>query len=167
MGLLSYKNSETNGKVLKSDTEIAKNYLTQNEIGDLNRLVSMYLDFAENMAKRGKTMKMEDWVERLNAFLQFNEYEILDNLGKISSKLAKIKAHKEYEKFRVIQDKMYESDFDETVQAIKETGILPEPPHERFSVKKSIEKMREHRERENLSDFNKKLKKGLDWNPKE
>lgn len=167
MGLTSYKNEKTGGKVLKSDTEVAKNYLTEDEISDLNRLVSMYLDFAENLAKRGKVMKMEDWVERLNAFLQFNEYQILQDLGSVSAKIAKNKAHKEYEKFRVIQDKEYTSDFDETVTAIKETGKIPDPPSERFSVKKAMEMLKERKQQENLSDFNKNLKKGLKYNPRE
>ena len=163
MGLTSYKNEKTGGKVLKSDTEVAKNYLSEEEISDLNRLVTMYLDFAENMAKRGRVMKMEDWVGRLNAFLQFNEYEILEDLGSVSAKIAKQKAHKEYEKFRVIQDKEYTSDFDETVSVIKETGKIPDPPHERFSVKKAMEMLKERKQQENLSDFNQKLKKGLEY----
>ncbi|MBO0324395.1 virulence RhuM family protein [Muricauda sp. CAU 1633] len=167
MGLTTWKHAKSKGKILKSDTEIAKNYLTEEELSNLNRLVSMYLDFAENMAKRRVEMKMEDWIDRLNAFLQFNEYEILDNMGTISHKMAKKKAHKEYEKFRVRQDKEYESDFDETIAEIKETGKLPEAPHDRFSVKGAMKILEERRKRENLSDFNQKLKKGLSWNPKE
>lgn len=143
MGLTSYKNSETTAKVLKSDTEIAKNYLTQNKIDDLNRLVSMYLDFAENMAKRKKVMKMEDWNNRLNSFLQFNEYEILDNLGQIKSDAAKKMAHKEFEKFRTIQDTNYTSDFEETISVIKETGTLPTPPHDRFSINNYMKKIKD------------------------
>ncbi|WP_064972238.1 virulence RhuM family protein [Kordia jejudonensis] len=160
MGLTSFKNSNTTGKVLKSDTEIAKNYLTKEELGDLNRLVSMYLDFAENMAKRRKEMKMKDWVVRLDAFLQFNEYEILEDLGKVSKVVAKKTAHAEYEKFRTIQDREYESDFDKVVIEIKDTGKLPTPPHERFSIQKP-------KEEKPLSDFNQKLKKGLEFNPKD
>ncbi len=167
MGLTSFKNEKTGGKVLKSDTEVAKNYLTEDEIRDLNRLVTMYLDFAENMAKRGRVMKMEDWIGRLNAFLQFNEYEILEDLGSISSKVAKKIAHTEYEKFRVIQDEEFTSDFDKTVSEIQETGKLPESEGERFSIKKAIKILKEKREKENLSDFNQKLKKGLDYNPRE
>lgn len=166
MGLTSFKNSETTGKVLKSDIEVAKNYLTKEEIGNLNNLVAMYLDFAENMARRNKAMKMEDWVERLNAFLQFNEYEILDNLGKVSSKVAKNTAHKEFEKFRIRQDNEYMSDFEETIIEIKQTGKLP-PPHERFSIKRAMKKIKEIEDKKNISDFNQKLKKGLNWNPKE
>ena len=167
MGLTSYKNSGTGGKVLKSDAEVAKNYLSKDEISDLNRLVSMYLESAESLARRGKTMTMEDWVNRLDAFLEFNEYEILENLGKVTSKVAKNKAHKEYEKFREIQDKEYESDFDHAISEIIETGKLPKPSHERFSVKGAMKILKERSEKENLSDFNKKLKKGLDWNPKQ
>ena len=160
MGLTSFKNSDTTGKVLKSDTEIAKNYLTNVEISNLNSLVSMYLDFAENMAKRNRVMKMGDWVERLNAFLQFNEYEILQNLGKVSNKVAKNTAHKEFEKFRIKQDQDYKSDFEETIIEIKQTGNLPKPTHDRFSVKKN-------EKNDNLSGFNQKLKQGLNWNPKD
>lgn len=166
MGLTSYKNSGTGGKVLKSDVEVAKNYLTEEEISNLNRLVSMYLDFAENMAKRGRKMEMKDWSERLNAFLQFNEYEILDNLGSISSKVAKQIAYKEYEKFRVKQDEEYESDFDQTISEIVETGKLPKPKHDRFSIKGAMKALKKQNEKKNLSEFNKSLKKGLDWNPK-
>ena len=167
MGLTYYKNSETTGKVLKSDTDIAKNYLKQDEINSLNRLVSMYLDFAENMAKRNRAMKMKDWTERLNAFLQFNEYEILDNLGKVSSKVAKNTAYKEYAKFRVKQDEEYKSDFEETVSIIKESGKIPKPAHSRLSIRGYMESMRKIKEQKELSDFDKKLKKGLNYNPKE
>jgi len=166
MGLTSFKNSGTTGKVLKTDTGVAKNYLNKEEISNLNQLVSMYLDFAENMAKRSRAMKMEDWAERLNAFLQFNEYEILDNLGTVSSKIAKKTAHKEYEKFRKVQDKEYESDFDKTISVIKETGKLPDPPHDRLSIKAVMRKLKENREKDKMSDFNQKLKKGLEFDPK-
>ena len=168
MGLTTWKNAETKGKILKSDTEVAKNYLSQEEISGLNRLVAMLLDFAENMAKRGKKMTMADWSERISAFLEFNEYEILEDAGSVSSKVAKIKAHKEYEKFRIKQDNEYESDFDETISAIKETGKIPEPKGERFSIKAAMKKLKEIEERKRpLSDFNEKLVKGLNWNPKE
>lgn len=171
MGLTSFTNSNTTGKVLKSDTEIAKNYLTKEEISSLNRLVSMYLDFAENMAKRNKAMTMKDWRDRLDAFLQFNEYEILQDLGKVSSKVAKKTAHKEYEKFRVIQDKEYKSDFEKTIAVIKETGQIPKSAYSSLSIKGYMERVNRIKEieknKENLSDFNQKLKKGLDYNPKE
>jgi hypothetical protein len=167
MGLTSYKNSETGGKVLKSDTEVAKNYLSKDELAEMNRLVSMLLDFAENLAKRGKKMTMADWSERLNAFLEFNEYEVLENLGKTTSKIAKTKAHIEYEKFRVIQDNEYESDFDDTISIIKETGSIPDSSLERFSIKSAMRQLKERREEKKQSDFNQKLKQGLDWNPNE
>lgn len=167
MGLTSFKNSDTTGKVLKSDTQVAKNYLTQEEIRGLNDLVAMYLDHAMSMARRNKTMKMTDWIERLNAFLQFNEYEILDNLGGITSKVAKNNASKEFEKFKAKQDDDYTSDFEETIIEIKQTGKLPTPPHDRFSIKNYMKKKKELDEKNKLSDFNKKLKQGLNWNPKE
>ncbi|MEX0660739.1 MAG: virulence RhuM family protein [Balneolaceae bacterium] len=121
MGLTTWKNAPK-GKVLKSDTEIAKNYLEKDEISELNRIVSMYLDYAENQAKRQIPMKMRDWIERLDAFLTFNDYEVLDNPGKISSKVAKELAAKEYSTFRVIQDQEFESDFDKEVKKMIKKG---------------------------------------------
>lgn len=159
MGLTSFKNSETTGKVLKSDTHVAKNYLKEKEISGLNDLVSMYLDFAISMAKRNKTMTMQNWVDRLNAFLVFNEYDILDNLGKIKSDVAKSIASKEFEKYKAIQDKEYESDFEEVITEIKQTGKLPSPtPH--------IPPPPPPKEKEPLSDFNKKLVQGIGFDPK-
>lgn len=117
MGLTTWKNAPT-GKILKSDVKVAKNYLSEKEIKDLERIVSMYLDYAENQAARQIPMKMEDWVGKLDAFLQFNEYKVLSNLGKISHDLAIEHAEKEYEKFRITQDKTFESDFDKEVKKI-------------------------------------------------
>lgn len=111
MGLTTWKNSP-DGKILKSDTYIAKNYLDKEEIEELNRLVNMYLDYAENQAKKQIPMKMRDWIIKLNTFLEFNEYKILDGRGSVSAKLAKELAYKEYDKFRIEQDKEYKSDFD-------------------------------------------------------
>lgn len=118
MGLTTWKNSPK-GKVLKSDISIAKNYLNQNEIDELNRIVSMYLDYAENQAARQIPMSMKDWVEKLDAFLQFNDYSVLKNAGSISAGIAKKLATKEFEKFRVIQDDDFESDFDKEIKRIK------------------------------------------------
>lgn len=118
MGLKTWKNSP-DGKILKRDISVAKNYLDEKEISELNRIVNMYLDYAENQAKKQIPMKMQDWINKLNAFLQFNEYEVLENAGKISRKVAKEIAEKEYEKFRVIQDAEYKSDFDKLVQNTK------------------------------------------------
>jgi hypothetical protein len=111
MGLLTWKNAP-DGKILKSDVSIAKNYLVEKEIKELERVVSMYLDYAENQANRQIPMKMSDWVQKLDGFLQFNEYKILADAGSISHEVAKMLAETEYEKFRVIQDENFESDFD-------------------------------------------------------
>ena len=117
MGLTSWRKSP-DGKVMKSDIRIAKNYLSKKELQLLNHIVSMYLDYAELQASRGKPMLMKDWAEKLNAFLQFNEQEILDNMGKISHKVAASLAEKEFEKYRVLQDRDYISDFDREVKRI-------------------------------------------------
>jgi len=155
MGLTSWKNENKGGKILKSDVGVAKNYLSSEEIGELNRIVTMYLDYAENQANRGRLMKMNNWADKLDAFLVFNEYDILKDAGKTRSLVAKKFAEKEYEKFRITQDKEYKSDFDKMVEGVK-SHKLPPPP----TVNKIIKE-------EPLSEFNKKLKKGLDYNPKE
>jgi Virulence protein len=111
MGLKTWKNSP-NGKILKGDITVAKNYLTEEELSELNNIVNMYLDFAENQARRHKEMSMVEWVERLDSFLKFNEYDILKDAGKVSAEVAKNLASKEYEKYRKIQDQNYVSDFD-------------------------------------------------------
>jgi len=118
MGLQSWKNAPT-GKILKSDVSVAKNYLIEKEIKELERVVTMYLDYAENQAARQIPMKMTEWISKLDAFLQFNEYQILKDAGKISHEVAKQLAEKEYEKFRVIQDKNFESDFEKETKKIK------------------------------------------------
>jgi len=117
MGLQTWKNSP-NGKVLKGDISVAKNYMQESEIKSLERIVSMYLDYAENQATRQIPMKMEDWVSRLDAFLQFNEYSVLKDAGKIKHEIALKLATKEYEKFRVIQDQNFVSDFEKEVKKI-------------------------------------------------
>ena len=114
MGLTSWKNAPK-GRIRKSDVSVAKNYLNEEELSALNRIVTMYLDYAEDRAKRRKVMYMNDWVEKLNAFLQFNEYDILRNSGKITHEIAKAFAESEFEKYRVIQDKTYQSDFDKLI----------------------------------------------------
>lgn len=116
MGLTSWKNEKRGGKIQKSDVCIAKNYLQEEELSELNRLVTMYLDFAENMAKRQKAMRMADWIERLDAFLSFNEYEVLKDLGNISAMVAKQIAETEFGKYRTVQDYEYISDFDRFVE---------------------------------------------------
>lgn len=117
MGLQTWKNAPK-GKILKSDVAVAKNYLIEKEIKELERIVSMYLDYAENQAARQLPMKMADWIAKLDAFLQFNEYQILNDAGKISHGVAVNLAEKEYEKFRIEQDKNFESDFDKEVKKI-------------------------------------------------
>jgi hypothetical protein len=117
MGLQTWKNAPM-GKVLKGDIGIAKNYLIEKEIKELERVVTMYLDFAELQASRQIPMKMADWIVRLDAFLQFNEYHILKDAGKVSHEVALKLAEKEYDKFRVIQDRNFESDFDKEVKKI-------------------------------------------------
>jgi hypothetical protein len=118
MGLKTWKNAPS-GKILKSDVTVAKNYLNETEIKGLERIVSMYLDYAENQAARQIPMKMVDWVQKLDAFLQFNEYDILTNAGSISHEVAKQLAEEEYGKFRVLQDRDFESDFEKDVKRLE------------------------------------------------
>lgn len=118
MGLTSLKHSP-NGKVLKSDVSIAKNYLTNKELEFLHDIVNMYLDIAENRAKRQIPMKMKDWAEELNIMLKTNRYEVLQNKGAISAEEAKEFAENEFEKFRIEQDKKYVSDFDKIIDECK------------------------------------------------
>lgn len=118
MGLTSWKNSPK-GKILKSDVSIAKNYLNQNELQSLGRIVNAYLDLAEERAKRQIPMTMEDWAKRLDLFLEFDEREVLKNAGSIRAEIAKSHAESEFEKYRIIQDQLYQSDFDELIKKSK------------------------------------------------
>lgn len=111
MGLTSWKNAP-NGKIVKADVSVAKNYLLQDELQELNEIVTMYLDYATRQARRHIPMTMEDWASKLDAFLQFNDAEILQDKGKVTAAIAKAFAESEFEKYRVIQDKNYQSDFD-------------------------------------------------------
>ena len=111
MGLTTWENAP-DGKILKADVTIAKNYLSEQEMHYLERIVSLYLDYAELQAERKIPMSMEDWAKRLDGFLEFNGNELLTGPGKISAEQAKLHAETEYEKYRVIQDRLYESDFD-------------------------------------------------------
>lgn len=153
MGLTSWKNEKKRGKIQKSDVSVGKNYFKHGEISELNILVNMLLDFAELQAKRNQGMTMNDWVNKLDAFIKFNDYDILRSKGKVSAKAAKSFAEREYSKFRIVQDIEFKSDFDKLVDKTNngETPpppTLPPPPPPK-------------------SDFNMKLKKGLDWNPKD
>lgn len=125
MGLCSYKNSKNGGKVTKADITVGKNYLFEKEIDELNRVVSMYLDFAEGFARRKIPMRMQDWANKLDGFLEFNAYEVLNNHGSIKRETAEKIALSEYEKFRVIQDREYKSDFDKVIDEIKVNKRLP------------------------------------------
>ena len=114
MGLTSWKNAPQ-GRIRKADVTVAKNYLDEAELGNLNEIVTMYLDYAERQARRGNIMYMQDWVERLDAFLQFNEEDILENNGTVTAAIAKAFAESEYDKYRTLQDRSYQSDFDRLV----------------------------------------------------
>jgi hypothetical protein len=118
MGLTTWKNAP-NGVIRKPDVSIAKNYLNEQELDGLNRIVSMYLDYAELQANNRTVMYMKDWIVRLDAFLQFNEMDILSDLGKVSAEIAKTFAENEFEKYRVIQEQLFESDFDKDIKRLK------------------------------------------------
>ena len=111
MGLTTWTNAP-DGKIIKSDVSVAKNYLSENEIRSLERIVSAYLDLAEDRAERHIPMTMENWSERLDLFLEADDREVLQDTGKITAKIAKQKAESEFEKYRVIQDKLFMSDYD-------------------------------------------------------
>ena len=114
MGLTSWRNAP-DGKIVKTDVSIAKNYLKKDEIKELNEIVTMYLDYAARQARRHIPMTMADWAEKLDAFLQFNDAEILKDKGKVTAAIAKAFAESEFEKYRVIQDRLYQSDFDKLI----------------------------------------------------
>ena len=122
MGLTTWKNSPP-GKIIKSDVSIAKNYLRPDEIKALNRIVTMYLDFAEDQAERNIPLAMKNWAEKLTAFLKFNNREVLENPGKVTAEIAKEFAESEFEKYRIVQDQLFQSDFD---RLIKQSGKLLE-----------------------------------------
>ncbi|HIJ96520.1 MAG TPA: virulence RhuM family protein [Desulfuromonadales bacterium] len=119
MGLTTWKNAP-DGKIIKTDVVVAKNYLTEKELKSLDRFVTMYLDYAEDQTERAIPMTMEDWAGKLNAFLQFNEREILDNPGKVTQEIAKAFAESEFEKYRIVQDRLFESDFDRQIRRLLE-----------------------------------------------
>ncbi len=119
MGLTTWK-SAPKGSIRKTDVGIAKNYLNEKELDGLNRIVTMYLDYAENQAKKGVVMYMKDWVSKLDAFLQFNEEAVLKHQGKVSHEVALTLAESEFEKYRIIQDKIMVSDFDLEIMKSKE-----------------------------------------------
>ena len=117
MGLTSWRNAPK-GKILKPDVIVAKNYLSQEEIRALDRFVTMYLDYAEDQAERGFPMTMADWAKKLDAFLQFNQRDLLEHPGKVSAEIAKAFAESEFEKYRIVQDRLFESDFDRMLKQL-------------------------------------------------
>lgn len=119
MGLTTWGMSP-DGKILKTDVVIAKNYLTKDELGRLGRMVNAYLDLAEERAHRKIPMTMQDWAGRLDAFLEFTESDILQDGGKVTAELAKAHAESEFEKYRIVQDRLFESDFDKDVKKLLE-----------------------------------------------
>ena len=114
MGLTTWHNAPE-GKIVKADVAVAKNYLSANEIKELNEIVTMYLDYATRQARRHIPMTMADWASKLDAFLQFNDADILQDKGKVTAAIAKAFAESEFEKYRVIQDRLYQSDFDRLI----------------------------------------------------
>jgi len=118
MGLTSWEKSP-DGKIVKTDVAIAKNYLTETELESLSRVVNAYLDLAEDRAKRHIPMTMDDWAKRLDKFLEADERDILQNSGKITAQMAKFFAEGEFEKYRIVQDRLFESDFDKEIEGIE------------------------------------------------
>jgi hypothetical protein len=114
MGLTSWRNAP-DGKIVKTDVSVAKNYLSKDEIQELNEIVTMYLDYATRQARRRIPMTMADWASKLDAFLQFNDAEILQDKGKVTTAIAKAFAESEFEQYRITQDQLYQSDFDRLI----------------------------------------------------
>ena len=121
MGLTTWADAP-DGKIKKSDVTIAKNYLSQDEMKQLNRMVTAYLDFAENMTLRHIPLTMQDWEKRLNSFIEMFDYGILQDAGKVSAEIAKLHAETEFEKYRVIQDRLFMSDFDRYMLELEESA---------------------------------------------
>lgn len=119
MGLMTWE-SAPNGKIVKTDVSIAKNYLSDEEMSYMERIVSLYLDYAELQTERQIPMSMEDWAKRLDGFLEFNGNEILTDAGKISAEQAKLYAETEFEKYRVVQDRIFMSDYDKFLIEMEE-----------------------------------------------
>ena len=123
MGLTSWEKAPT-GKILKTDVAVAKNYLSKDELESLGRIVNAYLDLAEARARRKIPMTMEDWAKRLDLFLEFDDWDILEDKGRVTAELARAHAQNEFEKYRIVQDRLFESDFDRAVKQMK--ACLPE-----------------------------------------
>jgi hypothetical protein len=119
MGLTTWEKAP-HGKIVKTDVSVAKNYLYKDELESLGRIVNAYLDLAEERAKRKIPMTMEDWAKRLDMFLEFDDREILRDSGKATAKLAREHAESEFEKYRIVQDRLFESDFDRMIKQLEE-----------------------------------------------
>jgi hypothetical protein len=124
MGLTTWNNAP-HGKILKPDVVVAKNYLTEKELKSLDRFVTMYLDYAEDQAERNIPMTMQDWAKKLDAFLRFNERDLLDHPGEVTAEIAKAFAESEFEKYRLVQDRCFESDFDRAIKQLPKEGKKP------------------------------------------
>ena len=124
VGLTTWRNAPK-GKILKPDVAVAKNYLTEKELKSLDRFVTMYLDYAEDQAERGIPMTMADWAGKLDAFLQFNQRDLLEHPGKVTAEIAKAFAESEFEKYRIVQDRLFESDFDRMIKQLPNPEDLP------------------------------------------
>ncbi|MBS4008014.1 MAG: virulence RhuM family protein [Clostridium sp.] len=122
MGLTTWQDAP-DGKIKITDVSIAKNYLSEFELGQLNRMVNSYLDFAENMTQRKIPLTMQDWETRLNSFIEMFEYGLLKDAGKVSAEIAKLHAESEFEKYRIIQDKLFESDYDRYIRELEEQAM--------------------------------------------
>jgi hypothetical protein len=118
MGLTTWKDAPS-GKIQKFDVVVAKNYLTEHEMAQLSRLVNAYLDVAEDMAQRKIPMTMQDWEMRLNRFIEVTDREVLQDAGKVTAEIAKAHAESEFEKYRIVQDRLFESDFDRLLKQIE------------------------------------------------
>ena len=125
MGLTSWEKAP-DGKILKTDVAVAKNYLSREELESLGRIVNAYLDLAEERAQRKIPMTMEDWAKRLDAFLEFTERDVLQDAGKVSAEMARAHAESEFEKYRIVQDHLFQSDFDRVLKQIETPGNDPE-----------------------------------------
>ena len=128
MGLTSWKDAPQ-GKIHKFDVIVAKNYLTESEMAQLTRLVNAYLDVAEDMAQRKIPMTMQDWETRLNRFIEATDREVLQDAGKVNAEIAKAHAESEFEKYRILQDRLFESDFDRII-GLSNKSDFPEDSHE-------------------------------------
>ena len=154
MGLKSWKNAKRDGKIMLADAKIAKNYLSSDELKSLNTLVSAFLDHAEMLYNKQKIMKMSDWAGRLDKFLEFNEYKVLKDGGSIKKQLADAFAESEFNKFRIHQDKVYKSDFNNFLEGVSQGKNFPN--------EKDLYKEKSN---EPLSDFNSKLSTALNYKP--